>query len=223
MDYNEKLKLAKEALDSGSYDKETIEHIFPELKDEIIRKELIELLKHDAHGYCEQTRNRWFAWLEKQGEKKPDDKVESKSDWSEEDIRNLQDIDSILFYDRRLTEDVRTRLRNCIKSLKDRVLPQPKSAWSEEDKLKMDTLIHVITNQRGSAIFEGFLPEELVNWLKSLKERYTWKPSDEQIEALLKLEEMHVLEHEKTPVNAYLYMVVKSIREQLLKLREEQL
>ena len=33
MDYKEKLKLAKEALDSGSYDKDTIEYIFPELKD----------------------------------------------------------------------------------------------------------------------------------------------------------------------------------------------
>lgn len=32
MDYENKLLLAKEALDSGSYDKETIEYIFPELK-----------------------------------------------------------------------------------------------------------------------------------------------------------------------------------------------
>lgn len=32
MDYEEKLRLAKEALESGSYDTETIEYIFPELK-----------------------------------------------------------------------------------------------------------------------------------------------------------------------------------------------
>jgi hypothetical protein len=41
MDYKEKLRLAKEALDSGSYDRETIEYIFPELaecEDERIRK-----------------------------------------------------------------------------------------------------------------------------------------------------------------------------------------
>lgn len=31
--YEKKLALAKEALDSGSYDKETIEYIFPELKE----------------------------------------------------------------------------------------------------------------------------------------------------------------------------------------------
>lgn len=49
-------------------------------------------------------------------------------------------------------------------------------AWSREDILKIDTLIHVVTNQKGSAIFEGLLPEELVNWLKSLKERVQPKP-----------------------------------------------
>lgn len=45
MEYEKKLKLAKEALDSGSYDRETIEYIFPELKeskDERIRKTLID-------------------------------------------------------------------------------------------------------------------------------------------------------------------------------------
>ena len=42
-DYKEKLRLAKEALDSGSYDKDTIEYIFPELKEseeDRIRKEI---------------------------------------------------------------------------------------------------------------------------------------------------------------------------------------
>ena len=41
MNYEEKIRLAKEALNSGSYDKETIEYIFPEIKeskDEKIRK-----------------------------------------------------------------------------------------------------------------------------------------------------------------------------------------
>ena len=48
MDYEKKLALAKEALDSGSYDKETIEYIFPELREsegERIRKEIIDYLK----------------------------------------------------------------------------------------------------------------------------------------------------------------------------------
>ena len=48
---------------------------------------------------------------------------QKKQEWSEEDIRNIQDIDSILFYDRRLPEDTRMRLRNWLKSLKDRIQP----------------------------------------------------------------------------------------------------
>ena len=73
MDYKEKLRLAKEALDSGSYDKETIEYIFPELKeneDGGIRNEIIEYLKgfiphHDDNLVAKSK--VWIAWLEKQG------------------------------------------------------------------------------------------------------------------------------------------------------------
>lgn len=76
MDYQEKLRLAKEALDSGSYDKETIEYIFPELKeseDERIRKEIIRIVDiwtnscPIVNGIPAET---LLAWLEKQGEKK---------------------------------------------------------------------------------------------------------------------------------------------------------
>ena len=49
---------------------------------------------------------------------------EEKSAWSKEDVHNIQYIDSVLFYDKDLQEDTRTRLRNWLKSLKDRVQPQ---------------------------------------------------------------------------------------------------
>ena len=155
--------------------------------------------------------------------------------WSEEEIRNLQDIDSILFYDRRLTEDVRTRLRNSLKSLKDRVLPQPKSSWCEEEcqiiedaacfilscvntaetkeeEERLEKLADKLQNLRpqpkqkwseeDESIFNDIMhnihfaethrnvtsspamEKEQVNWLKSLKDRYTWKPTDEQMKAL---------------------------------------
>ena len=72
MDYKEKLRLAKEALDSGSYDKETIEYIFPELKgseDERIRRNIIAALKGEGYYDCDLT-NECIAWLEKQGEER---------------------------------------------------------------------------------------------------------------------------------------------------------
>ena len=73
MDYEKKLALAKEALDSGSYDKETIEYIFPELKeseDERIRETLIRFHKStiDVDGIKGED---IIAWIEKQGEQKP--------------------------------------------------------------------------------------------------------------------------------------------------------
>ena len=73
MDYQEKLRLAKKALDSGSYDKETIEYIFPELKeseDERIRKSLIGHLKECRNNTRSEVMigeyAKWITWLEKQ-------------------------------------------------------------------------------------------------------------------------------------------------------------
>ena len=46
-----------------------------------------------------------------------------------------------------------------------------------------------------------------------------WKPTDEQINVLVKLEEAHVMEHERNQENAHMYMVLKSLKEDLYKLR----
>ena len=90
----------------------------------------------------------------------------------------------------------------------------PNSALSDGDIVAIDCAVDVLSKDLPSLAAS-------IERLKSLRPQNTWKPSEEQIEALLKLEEMHVLEHEKNQENAHLYMMVKSIREQLLKLREE--
>lgn len=80
MDYNEKLRLARKALDSGSYDKETIEFIFPELKeseDERIKNLMIKVFKSYQNPSYHINTDKWegmeiskiLSWLEKQGEK----------------------------------------------------------------------------------------------------------------------------------------------------------
>lgn len=108
----------------------------------------------------------------------------------------------------------------------DYELVEQKSTWSEEDEQTLHDIILAVKDKSYVKNSEDCFDYDKrikhhISWLKSLKERYSWKPSDEQIEALLKLEEMHVLEHEKNQENAHLYMVVKSIREQLLKLKGE--
>ena len=74
-----------------------IEPIFPELaesEDERIRKEIIEqinLLKSATLSDLKDKQfNSWLAWLEKQGEQKPADKVESKWKPTDKDIFELQ-------------------------------------------------------------------------------------------------------------------------------------
>ena len=57
--------------------------LFPELKkseDELIKEELIHFLEtcRDTHLVGNRKRDEWIAWLEKQGERKSDSKVESK-------------------------------------------------------------------------------------------------------------------------------------------------
>ena len=65
-------------------------------------------------------------------------------------------------------------------------LVEQNSAWSEEDKNAVKVLMNIIKKSEiiDSIIYTDSLKEKLFDWLKSLKERYTWKPSDEQIKAL---------------------------------------
>lgn len=105
-------------------------------------------------------------------------------EWSEEDEAKLK---SILFH----IEDVENKdVIDWFKFLKYRVLPQPKQEWSEEDEYTLyETIQHLkeliridIAKYCGCDV--QFYQRD-IDWLKSLKDRYTWKPSEKQKEALL--------------------------------------
>jgi len=79
---------------------------------------------------------------------------------------------------------------NWLNSLKERMLSQPKQEWSEEDK---DILFRTINDLKFLRDTISIDPKYVVNiidiereitWLKSLRPQNTWKPSDEQMEAL---------------------------------------
>ena len=57
-----------------------------------------------------------------------------------------------------------------LKSIKDRVQPQSKHEWSEEDEMQLDAAIHLVDSTGHIAT---------MNWLKSLKPQPHWKPSEE--------------------------------------------
>ena len=67
---------------------------------------------------------------------------------------------------------------------KDRVLPQLKQEWSEVDNARFEDAIQMIESN-GTCVRSDDAVKLVSNWLKSLKQRSTWKPSDEQMETLL--------------------------------------
>jgi len=70
---------------------------------------------------------------------------------------------------------------NWIKSLKDRA--QSKQEWSEDDETKMRAALAFIKSEFPKKGNEEIM-EGTIEWLKSLKQRIGWKPSDEQMIAL---------------------------------------
>ena len=110
-----------------------------------------------------------LAWLEKQGEQKPN--------WSEEDTRLQRKLIELIYSVSYCDE--RENLSNWLKSLKDRVQPEQKQEWTEEDEKRLQSCLTILQVKGIMGVYDT--PN--TKWLKSLKDRYTWKPSDEQLEA----------------------------------------
>ena len=76
-----------------------------------------------------------------------------------------------------------------LKSLKDKV--RPKQEWSEEDEKMRAAVLQLITDSEKengwNCVYcndKEIYFSDIIAWFKSLKDRYTWKPSDEQIQCL---------------------------------------
>ena len=133
--------------------KAMLEQIFPDIEeneDKKIKEEIINYFRCQSKD--EPTRkeinNRWIAWLEKQGEQKPQRMISAEA--------------------------------------KEAMYGKPAYAWSEEDEKVITGIINDIQKR-----LEDYPLEQLaeiyfkeIKWLKSIKERYTWKPSDEQMKQL---------------------------------------
>ena len=96
-----------------------------------------------------------------------------KSSWSEEDEVMFRTAKKIIFESDDCSDGTSNKVIDWLKFLKNRV--QPKQEWSEEDEKYLKLAIEN---------FQMLGNSFLTAWLKSLKDRYTWKPSDKQIYAL---------------------------------------
>ena len=73
----------------------------------------------------------------------------------------------------------------CAISFIDKLYKQKPAEWSEEDESNFQGIIDELKANKHHAP-DSDLPtyDRFLSWFKSLKERYVWKPSDEQIDAL---------------------------------------
>ena len=137
-------------------------------------------------------KNSSYISSEKQGEQKSFDYENTNipqkdSTWSEEDKHWMQKVIDFMNHPDliKATPTLAKDTINWLKSLKDRVQPQSKQEWSEEDESNFQMIIDVIKeNKHHATDYEHMIYYKLLSWFKSLKERYVWEPSDEQIDAL---------------------------------------
>ena len=142
---------------------------------QVITRELLKFLS-DAHSYNPNAIN------------------EQNPAWSEEDEVNFHDVMWAIEQARTIAKDENDMgnlwyAERWLKSIKERVQPLLKYEWSEEDENKKNDAITAIDlmmtdsfKETHPNLYKAF--GEAKDWLKSLKERCTWKPSDEQMRAL---------------------------------------
>ena len=141
---------------------------------------------------------------------------ESKPSWSVEDTFKVQRICEYLNEAKKYYADI-TEVRECIewlKSLKDRV--QPKQEWNKGDMDMLNAAISFVKHSSFTTIGKG--KNNTVAWLKSLKDRYTWKPSKGQLECLGYA--IDKAEKDYSPLaNNRIYLTLKALKEELEKLK----
>jgi len=150
-----------------------------------------------SHYGLTETRDDYFV----DGVQWADENPKHKPVWSEEDEKILKELveevkdqlDSVPSPDCMDKEDEKVlkqlnKWMNWLKSLKDRVQPQPKQEWSEEDEKMFDKLYEILYIYGYSSHPEIDLSSNeainLIYWLKSIKPSH-WKPTKEQLRAII--------------------------------------
>ena len=112
------------------------------------------------------------------------DLVEQNPTWSEEDREYMESLLDIINGTPSLTPSEVECHKDWLKSLKNRVVLQPKQEWSKEDIQMYRNTLYYLSEPSPLKEVNGKSREQLLDWLKSIKDRYTWKPSDEQMHYL---------------------------------------
>ena len=177
-------------------------------------------------NYRVELQMRWLKSIK--------DRIQPKQEWSEDDERERKRVVGLLegwlstFKETCYAEDCKCGI-DWLKSLQDRVQPQPKQEWSEEDINMIDWLIRCCEEEHKELCNDKYGHQDIVSdlkrdcrkkwdWLESLKNRVapqsTWKPSETDITIL---EEVFNGKINPKDFQATLF----SVLEQLKKLKEK--
>ena len=200
MDYK---KLYKEALERArtTLTNEVAADIFPELtesEDERIRKEIITHIKWcEDSGYCaKEEMIRWITFLEKQGEQKPYGQRQECSNCQFNYAGECKGSCAMKRGEQKPAVEMKTPEESLgidsdtyNKIVDDCIYGEQKPAWSEEDEYTLgETIQHLeelirIDKAKHCGVDVQYYQRD-IDWLKSLRPKSTWKPSDEQMDAL---------------------------------------
>jgi len=159
-----------------------------------ISEETKQKLKDNLNKAIEkETPESWNEFLDEQCEKKPADKIEPKQEWSENDeyilfrtISDLKFLKDTISIDPKYAVNIIDVEReiNLLKSIKDRVQPQPKQEWSEEDDNCLSTIIAEFSKCAGKSVSkdEWMRCNDFLNSLKDrVQPKKEWSEDDEEI------------------------------------------
>ena len=155
-------------------EKGIVKGLCPELCDSILNFGEPEY-DNDYQPATKEQRDLLFQKMKEEGyewdeNKKELKKIEQKSRWSEEDdAYKLFAISAVKdYYDGE--NPLHKNLVDWLKSLKDRVQPQPKQEWSEKDEHRAEDTIYFLNTAKAHYASTVEI-EACVDWLISLKDR----------------------------------------------------
>lgn len=213
MDYKEKydklveaVKVLQETNPSDEGIQNWVNDNVPELaesEDERIRKEFCK----DIWTFIPNEKaHKYISWLEKQGEQKSIDEL------TQQEAMDIAVAKCFNEGEQKLA-DVRTTGYWHVEDV------EQKPAWSEEDETGWTNTMIMIKECATNHYTKDNI-KLVIDWLKSLKYRYTWKPSDEQIKILYEILNFAAT-HEIPYWNNYIFGTLNNLIRQLKKLKGE--
>lgn len=189
----QKMKEAGYEWDAGKKELKKIEQKPAEQgEDEQHRKWILEYLYDGLRKSDEQFKDQFqcaISWLEKQEEKKSAEWsrqsiIDALTKWLNEKITPLhkKSLDGTLTEREDMFETALVEMRSFVNGPHFQIGEDTSAKWSEEDEKISDAIYQSIDFLVLKDF--GITEDDVVDWLKSSKEKHTWKPSDEQMEAL---------------------------------------